>query len=1353
MANSAVIGLLRVLLSANSAEFEGAMKRSADSAKAWSKDLKAVGSQAQSVGAALTSTLTLPIVGLGAASVKAFASFDAAMTKSEAIMGDLSDAMRSGLEATARDVGKTTTFSATQAAQAYEFLASAGLTAAQSMSALPVVAKFAQAGALDLADATSFLANAQSALGLRSQDAATNMQNMSRVSDVLTKANILADGSVRQFAEALTNKAAAALRLVHKDVEEGAAVLAVYADQGTKGAEAGEKLNIVLRDLQTAAVKHGGAFKELGVSVYDSAGNMRGMAAIVGDLEKALAGMSDQQRKATIMTLGFQDRSVSALNSLIGFSGAIRNYETQLRSAAGVTDDVANRQLKSFAAQMDLLWGRVSDVGITIGKALVPALTAGAGALASVLPLVETLANAFGALPVSLQIVATGFAGMVAAAGPALYLAGSLTRAAGDLAGAFAKNGIAMRFLVTDLAFLGTALQGNIVSAAATVTTYGAMGAASIGLTTATRALGAAIMAMPWAAATAGAALLAEGLVYLYGRSKDADLALATAGQKQLTINKALAAGAASNAAYAAATDKYAAAVEYNNQVEAARAATFDKSLAAQKRGIEAALALGQITQQQANDQLAAIAVEQQAADVRSKRVTLNESLANTEKKVRLEIAATGESQQALVTAMTQDRAAFANYAKEVGLSTDTLRYLEAQVKTTTKETHAAATAAEKYAALLREVAEASAPLTVLQQAQARSLDALGVSTAKIADYLGVTDEQVARFKDSLKATASTIAEIGRQISGIPHNVQLRLSTTGLSGAVPMIDVKAVQAASGAVKQISDATWGDIEGRMHAAGVFTRDELVKMATAAREQYTSMLVSGKFTASELQAAWKRMVDANDAAQDGWAASFHRILETIPQTLASALTGGGGVAGAMKAIGSTVGTEFGTRAFGPKGFLKGIGDAIPGIGPAIGSLLGPALGALVNLFGSAGRDAVKAFSKKLTGSDDLNALHAELTKKLGPAAEQFWILLSQGTGRGNAAQAAANIKIVEDAIAAADKKAADFNAAIHGMLSDVQTLGSGLPDSLRSYLSALEQGGRLTQDNLDLVHQLAGQGAVDWHAIEAAVSRYGGEISKLGGSFQDARLHDSWQQVIDDMALFEKGGISAGDALQLTKGKIQELVQQSAAFGTEIPANMKPWIQHLIDAGDLLDASGEKITSLDKLTFGETLQTSLEKLTDAIQLLVDQFNKIPGAIAAIPRNVDIDVNVRKRDGSTDVDIPSYGAGGFVSSPHMAIVGDSPEYIVPTSSIGALARSLGQYMPALPDLSALSVAGLGNISVSDLMPSMDAWRGDARISPGSGSKDSGTTTVNVVIDGRALARAVVPHIPGHLSVLGVR
>lgn len=315
---------------------------------------------------------TLAVAGIGAASVKAFADFDAAMTQSTAIMGDVSDAMRNEMADAAREVAKTTTFSANQAAESFYFLASAGLDAAASVQAMPKVAAFAQAGMFDMALATDLLTDAQSALGLTVEDTAQNTENMTRVSDVLVKANTLANASVEQFSTALTNKAGAAMKSVGMDIEEGVAVLAAFADQGIKGEYAGTQFGIVLRDLQSKAIENADAFKRAGVEVFDASGEMNNMADIIGSLETRLGGMSDEQKKVELSTMGFTDKSVASILALMGTSDAIREYEQGLRDAGGTTDDVANKQLETLSAQFELLKSRVVDVGISIGSELAP---------------------------------------------------------------------------------------------------------------------------------------------------------------------------------------------------------------------------------------------------------------------------------------------------------------------------------------------------------------------------------------------------------------------------------------------------------------------------------------------------------------------------------------------------------------------------------------------------------------------------------------------------------------------------------------------------------------------------------------------------------------------------------------------------------------------------------------------------------------------------------------------------------------------------------------------------------------------------------------------------------------------
>lgn len=380
------IGDLLVRLRGESTQFTAMMVQAQATVAATSKSIAASMAAAQRailatsatmsrMGRRMSTMFTAPILVASGLSVKAFADFDNAMTKSLAIMGDISMEMRKEMEATARTLARQSTFSAEQAAESYFFLASAGLSAEASVAALPTVMRFAQAGAFDMAQATDLLTDAQSALGLTIRDdVIKNMENMAQLSDVLVKANTLANATVEQFSIALTSQAGAALKSFNIDAEEGVAVLAAFADQGVKAELAGNALSRILRLVTSAAVKNKEAYEELNVKVFDSEGQIRNMADIIEDLENALGGMSDEQRVASLEMLGFQARVQGVVMPLLGTSSAIREYERQLRGAAGTTQEVAEKQLKSFSAQMRLLWNNIVDVAIEVGQSLVPSL-------------------------------------------------------------------------------------------------------------------------------------------------------------------------------------------------------------------------------------------------------------------------------------------------------------------------------------------------------------------------------------------------------------------------------------------------------------------------------------------------------------------------------------------------------------------------------------------------------------------------------------------------------------------------------------------------------------------------------------------------------------------------------------------------------------------------------------------------------------------------------------------------------------------------------------------------------------------------------------------------------------------
>lgn len=355
------VARLAVSVTANTGKFTKGMDRSRRGLKGFSRDAKKA--------TLVTRTLSKALIAAGGAlgafalargiirAAKSVEVFNQAMNSSLAIMGDVSHAMRTRMTRAAIEVAKVTKFAGDEVAKAYFFLASAGLTAEQSIAALPLVAKFAQAGMFDLAKATDLVTDAQSALGLTVKDPIRNLKNMTRVADVLVKANTLANASVEQFSEALTRRAATSLKTYGISLEEGIGVLAAFADQNIKGAEAGTAFDIALRELTIRSILNAAAFRKHNIQVWENFGVLRKVSAMVADLERALEGASAKTKKMTLMELGFQQRSVSLILALVGMSEKMRDVEQATLDAGGTVEDVAARQMTALDTALQHLSG------------------------------------------------------------------------------------------------------------------------------------------------------------------------------------------------------------------------------------------------------------------------------------------------------------------------------------------------------------------------------------------------------------------------------------------------------------------------------------------------------------------------------------------------------------------------------------------------------------------------------------------------------------------------------------------------------------------------------------------------------------------------------------------------------------------------------------------------------------------------------------------------------------------------------------------------------------------------------------------------------------------------------------
>jgi len=337
--------------------------------------LKDVENQTMAVVAAMNAATSAATAAALSFATNEFRKFNKALTESLSIMGLTADEEKQ-IEKASLSLGRTALHGPTDLAKAFYFMASAGMDAQQSIAALPAIEKFATAGNFDLAAATTYAADAQASMGMKSKNAATNMKSLVRITDVLVKADTLANASVLQFSRALTRQAGGALKAFGKDVEEGVAVLAAMADQGVKAQLAGTHLSMIIRHLTKNAIKNENAFKRYGIAVFDNAGEMRNFADIIEDMENAFGPMNDELRSAAFLQLGFEARMQQSIMPLLGTSDAIRRYEKELRNAGGMTEKVANKQMTSFHNQLQIIWNNVVAFGIDIGREVVPIMLA-----------------------------------------------------------------------------------------------------------------------------------------------------------------------------------------------------------------------------------------------------------------------------------------------------------------------------------------------------------------------------------------------------------------------------------------------------------------------------------------------------------------------------------------------------------------------------------------------------------------------------------------------------------------------------------------------------------------------------------------------------------------------------------------------------------------------------------------------------------------------------------------------------------------------------------------------------------------------------------------------------------------
>lgn len=283
--------------------------------------------------------------------------FESSMSNVEALSG-ASEEELDALEGKARELGATTTFSASEASDALGYMALAGWDVREMLDGVGGALTLAQAGQMDLAASSDLITDYLSAFGMQAGE--TN-----RMVDVLAYSQANANTTVEGLGMAFKNCAANA-HAAGLDVETTSAAISMMANQGLKGSEAGTAMNAMLRDM-TDKMKDGSI--EIGknkVQVMDAEGNYRDFAAILADVEKATYGMGDAEKAAALQST-FTADSIKGINLLLNAgSGELATFRDELYNSGGAAEALAGTMTDNLGGDLAAMNSALEEAAIKV---------------------------------------------------------------------------------------------------------------------------------------------------------------------------------------------------------------------------------------------------------------------------------------------------------------------------------------------------------------------------------------------------------------------------------------------------------------------------------------------------------------------------------------------------------------------------------------------------------------------------------------------------------------------------------------------------------------------------------------------------------------------------------------------------------------------------------------------------------------------------------------------------------------------------------------------------------------------------------------------------------------------------
>ena len=430
--------------------------------------LGSIGAAAETAGRALTLGVTAPLMTAAGAAIQTGMQFDASMSNVYGLMSslNLSQDQMDALRDTAREMGATTKFSASEAADAMGYMALAGWDDAQVIAGIPGVLNLAAAANMDLAKASDIVTDTMTPFGMAADRAG-------EAADVFAYAQANSNTTVEALGEAM-KYAAPTADAFGMTLQDTAAAMGVLANAGIKGSQGGTTLNAMLRDMKNNAKNGAIAIGKTKVALTNADGSYRSYAAIIRDIDKATSSMTASQRDAALGAI-FGDESLKGiLATLKQGPDALDAMTEGMYACGGAAEDMAATMGDNLKGDLAILESGAQDMAIALSDWLMPAAR-------GVVQGVTDLIGRFNALDDGTKNTIFRIGAMAAAAGPLLLNGGKVLTLLSGVNPLVVGLGAAAALAYTH----SDALQGMVAKLGDGVTAFGAALESGAGFTAA----------------------------------------------------------------------------------------------------------------------------------------------------------------------------------------------------------------------------------------------------------------------------------------------------------------------------------------------------------------------------------------------------------------------------------------------------------------------------------------------------------------------------------------------------------------------------------------------------------------------------------------------------------------------------------------------------------------------------------------------------------------------------------------------------------------------------------------------------------------------------------------------------